>query len=133
MFIVDIYLFFFDAHKYFVKIIKYIRSIKYILFVFTVNNIDIYVRKYLNSYIKHIHIQMIIFNLIIYIFLYPYLLISFLQRDFTDYPSRSKYLAPLSCSSTLYISTNRCGNCSMIRVRFEGILSTERSNVRFER
>lgn len=94
MFIVDIYLFFFDAHKYFVKIIKYIRSIKYILFVFTVNNIDIYVRKYLNSYIKHIHIQMIIFNLIIYIFLYPYLLISFLQRGFTDYPSRPKYLAP---------------------------------------
>lgn len=37
---------------------------------------------------------MIIFNLIIYIFLYPYLLISFLQRDFTDYPSRPEYLAP---------------------------------------
>lgn len=62
--------------------------------MFSQSTILIYIRKYLNSYIKHIHIQMIIFNLIIYIFLYPYLFISFLQRGFTDYPSRSKYLAP---------------------------------------
>lgn len=62
--------------------------------MFSQSTILIYIRKYLNSYVKHIHIQMIIFNLIIYIFLYPYLFISFLQRGFTDYPSRPKYLAP---------------------------------------